>query len=192
VNSSVSGNSVITEEGWTQTGSPGYTTDPTVQAKYDSRALLYNAAEGVPTYLYQAMDTTVADDGTWGLFNTSAQANPAGVTISNMNQIIDNGSTSPDSSTVPTDLKYSITGDTSNVDQLVVQNGSTTDLILWSGVQSSDATEQQQVQVNLSGVGDNAQIFNPTYGLDAVDSYSDTNSIPVTVEDQPIIVQLSS
>ena len=184
--------SVVTEEGWTQTGTPGYTQDATVQAKYDARALLTNAAAGDPTYLYQATNLNANDDGTWGLFNVDGSTTAAGTTISNMNKILDNGSTSPDSSTAAQNISYNITGDTSNVNQLALQNGNTTDLVLWAGTQSDDTTTQQQVQINLSGQPQNATVYDPTNGTDAVSSSQDTNAFGVTVEDQPIIIQLQN
>jgi hypothetical protein len=171
------------------------------QAKYALRTFAVNFLAGVPrTYVHELIDESTDPtywQGNFGLLTWTGVEKPAFTQIANIISLLKD----PGSSYAPGVLDYSLSGNTANVDQLLLekQNG-TFELLLWQEVKSynnsnplGDITVAPvSVTVNFGSTINQAKLYDPSTGTSPVTTYpANQTQITLNVPDRIVILQLS-
>jgi hypothetical protein len=183
----------------------GYSTDNVtqdVQAKYTLDLLMDDAANGIAqTDLYQLMDAYAAnspqgDDG-YGLFDTSNAPKEAATAIHNLTAILaDPGANSTSFALTP--LSYSLTGLPGTGNSLLIEKSSgAQDIVVWNEPQIWDSNTSTEitvpattVTVNLGATYGTVNVFDPLVSSSAVQTLTNVSSVPLSVTDHPLIVEV--
>jgi hypothetical protein len=192
----------------TETGYNNATNDQThggpvterVAAKYTTRSLLQHFKRGfVRTYVYELMDEFPDPEKNerahnWGLLRYNGSEKPAYTALKNMIDLLED----PGPPFKPQGLAYSTSGDMSNVHHLLLQKrDGRFYLILWLEVSSYDRDRdeeidvpRQQVTLHLDTPIREAIIYQPNFSAAPVKKYSTPETMPLSVPDHPLIVEL--
>ncbi|MDT8333520.1 hypothetical protein RQ831_20925 [Roseomonas gilardii] len=195
----------------TETGYPTLTTgagnqgvDETVQAKYTLDLLLDAYSLGIAvTYIYELFDSYEDSDGTnqeahYGLFDYDGTAKEAAVALHNLTAILSDTADTAESFTTGT-LDYTVENLPSSGHSLLFEKSDGTyELAVWNEQQIWDsttnteiATEATTVTVSLGQVFATVTVYDPLDGTDAIATYSNVSSISISINDHPLIIELS-
>jgi hypothetical protein len=187
---------VITETGY-ETNSNSYSgVDELVQAKLTLDTLMDAFKDGVAqTYLYELIDEGGQN---FGLFNSDGTPKLAATALHNLTSILsDPGSTS---SFTPGSLSYAVPNLPANANQLLIEKSNGTfDLVLWAESQIWNPTTQSEVTaptetatVNFGQIEKSVLVFDPLIGTTPIATYSNVQSIQVSLTDHPLVIEISS
>jgi len=132
------------------------------------------------TFIYMLRDDPV--QGYWGLFHADYSAKLSADYLHNLTMILaDRASTTPGS------LKYSILNEPATVHDLLLQkNDRTFELAVW-GEQVSGSNN---ITVNLGGMHETVNVFDPTLGITATQTLHKIAAVPLVLSDHPLIVEI--
>ncbi|UPG72146.1 hypothetical protein MVG78_16720 [Roseomonas gilardii subsp. gilardii] len=196
----------VTESGYPTltTGAGNQGVDETVQAKYTLDLLLDAYSLGIAvTYIYELFDSFEDSDGTnqeahYGLFDYDGTAKEAAVALHNLTTILSDTSDTAESFTTGT-LDYTVENLPSSGHSLLFEKSDGIyELAIWNEQQIWDsttnteiATEATTVTVSLGQVFATVTVYDPLEGTDAIATYSNVSSISVSINDHPLIIELS-
>ncbi len=176
-----------TESGWNQPSE-------TVQAKYSPRMFAWFFKRGIPkTTLFQMVDG--GDGAKWGLLRQNLSEKLAYQSLKNFISVLDDKSTSFS----PSKLNYSLSGDTANIETLLLQKGNGTfDLLIWQAKSCWNRDKKIELKnpnrnliLKLPNRVRTAKLYAPLQSASPIQSFGSANSIPLAVPDHILIVELS-
>jgi hypothetical protein len=133
------------------------------------------------TFIYEMMDDP---DGSCGFYKGDyTTARKAADYLHNLTTILADGG----SLSTPGQLHYSIQGQTATVHDLLLQKSSRAfELAVWGEL----AKGTNSVTVNLGDHCPSVKIYDPTMGVAPVQILNNTDSVPLTLSDHPVIIEL--
>ena len=172
---------VTTETGWATQGNNAITEDQQGKLFLD----LYLAAfkrGWTYTFIYMLRDDPA--QGYWGLVHTDYTPKLSSTYLHNLTTLLaDNASGTPGS------LGYSIPNEPSTVHDLLLQKSNGTyELAVWD----ENAAGSDNVTVNLSATYAAVKVYDPTVGTTALQNLSNVSSVPLTLSDHPVIIEIPS
>lgn len=174
---------VTTETGWTTSGGSRDITEEQ-QGRLFLNLYLAQFKEGWSyTFIYMLKDDP--GQGYWGLFKTDYTAKKAGLYLHNMTTIL------ADTGTIatPGQLDYSIPNQPATVHDLLLQkHDGTFELVVWGEKISGSSA----VTMNLGGTVSSVKIYDPVLGTTATQTLTSVSSIPITLTDHPLILEIQS
>ncbi len=186
---------VVTETGWhnaindTQASQKGVSEQ--VSAKYVPRLFLEYFNRGIQrTFLYELMDERPQPDqeNNFGLIRSDGTPKPAFYSLKNLMSLLNDAP----GSKATGGLSYSLTGNTQNVRQTLLQKSSGEFyLVLWSDVVSADAAVNQAVTLNLSSPIKQAATYLTNQSIDPTATYATPTQLALNVPDSPLVVKLT-
>jgi hypothetical protein len=177
-----------TEVGWNKAGD-------VVQAKYAPRTYALFFKRGVEkTTFFQLVDGL--DGDTWGILRYDLSEKPAYSSIKNFITIVDDNNTTFS----PSKLAYRLEGNTKDIETLLLQKGNGTfDLLIWQAKSCWDRNKKIELQnpnrnlvLKLPESVNNAKLYLPLQSATPVQTLRGTRSIPLSVPDHMMIVELST
>ncbi|MFA7342760.1 MAG: hypothetical protein WC003_00515 [Terrimicrobiaceae bacterium] len=174
---------VATETGWyTQVkGSQAYPITEVQQGKLFLNLYLAAYKRGwSATFIYMLHDN--ASQGYWGLYHTDWTAKPSATYLHNMTTIL-----ADTVSFTPGSLNYSIPSQPATVHDLLIQKS---DGKFMLAVWNEKATGSNAVTVNLGGTYTTVKVYDPTVGTSAQQTLSNVSSVPLTLSDHPVIIEV--
>lgn len=171
---------VTTETGWVTSGAGAITLEQQGRLLLNLYLSAYKRGFSY-TFVYMLRDDTA--QGYWGLFDTSYQPKPSGTYIHNLTTILADTDTR-----TPGKLDYAIANEPAAVHELLLQKSSGTfELVVWGEHQAggSDA-----VTVDLKVPRATVKVYDPTVGTTPTQTLSNVSSVPLTLSDHPLIVEL--
>jgi len=196
---------VITETGYTtQANTPYLGADQAVQAKSILNTLADAYQAGVSTtYLYQLLDLNSSSSDTnpedhYGLFNSDGTPKLAATAVHNLTTILSDNGTGGHTPTTP--LGYSLSNmPVSSHSMVLGKSNGAYDLVIWAEPKMwnpSTSTEisnpSQPVTVDLGGVHQSVNVYDPMNGTSPIASYSNVSSITVPISDHPVIIEIDA
>jgi hypothetical protein len=171
---------VTTETGWVTTGTGAITTEQQARLFLD----LYLSAfkRGFTyTFIYMLRDDPV--QGYWGLFDTSYAPKTSGTYVHNLTTILaDTGAAAPGK------LDYTIASEPATVhDLLLRKSDGHFELVVWDEKLSGGS---DSVTVNLTTTRPTVRVYDPTTGTTAVQTLNAVSSVPLTLSDHPVILEI--
>jgi hypothetical protein len=184
-------------------------TPSNVQAKYLPRLIFYyfknNRIDKLFYYRFMDEETTPKAKW-WGICNNDTTASPklAYTAWKNMNSILNDTDAAFNTGT----LNYSLTGNLSDIYQVLLQKGDGTYyLVVWQEVDNWNSTGSEftypdrQLTLNIEGIAANVKTYLPTFdsgswpneghGTSFKNNYSNVSKISITVPDHIMIVEIS-
>jgi hypothetical protein len=196
---------VITETGYTtQANTPYLGVDQTAEAKLILNTLVdaYKAGVGT-TYLYQLLDLNSSSSDTnpedhFGLFNSDGTPKLAATAIHNLTTILSDNGTGGHQPTTP--LGYSLSGLPASGNSMVLgKSNGAYDLVVWaeppvwnSSTSTDISNAAQPVTVNLGGVRQSVNVYDPLGGTTPIATYTNVSSITVPVSNHPVIIEIDA
>jgi hypothetical protein len=171
---------VTTETGWLTTGTGSITEEQ--QARIFLNLYLSAYKRGwAYTFIYMLRDDP--SQGYWGLFDTSYQPKTSGTYVHNLTTILaDTGARTPGK------LDYAIASEPSTVHDLLLQKSSGTfELVVWDEHPGGGSDD---VVVDLSATRPSVKVYDPTTGTAAIQTLAGVTSVPLTLTDHPVILEL--
>jgi len=119
---------------------------------------------------------------------------PSFVAVSNLISLL----ADPDAEFTPSDLRYALSGNVTDLRQLVLQKQDGTHyLILWVNARSynpaagEDVTvPAQQVSLSLGRSVRRVNSYLPTHSVEAVETFNNPSAIALEVPDEPLVLEL--
>jgi hypothetical protein len=178
---------VTTETGWsTRAGGGGHHSAITEEEQGRLFLNLYLAAfkRGWSyTFIYMLHDHP--GDGYWGLVHTDYTPKLSATYLHNMTTILVDKS----SSFTPGKLRYAIAGKPVTVHDLLMQKSDGTfELAVW-GEQVKGSND---ITVSLGAACASVKVYDPTVGTAPVQTLANVNSVPLTVGDHALIIEIPS
>jgi hypothetical protein len=138
------------------------------------------------TFLYQLRDNEGGFTNTYGICHTDYSYKPAAKYIHNLTTILnDNKSVA----TTPGALNYSIPNEPATVHDLLLQKSTGAfELVVWDERPVGEATDK--VTVNLGATFATVNIYDTTTGTTAAQTLANVNSVPLTLSDHPMIIEV--
>lgn len=170
--------------------------DPATQAKYVPRMFLEQFNAGVPrTFEYELIDEGGPPYDAYGLVDRSLKPKPSFLALSSLLKLV-NGS--PAGGKAP-NVRFSLTGETSNVHHTVLTQAGTFYVVLWVEAMGFDPNSRADVRVPGQRVVLHAgapmkAVSVYAYGADFAlhgSSVAAQRNIPLVVTDSPLVVRLS-
>jgi hypothetical protein len=173
---------VTTETGWA-TGGKGLTQDQ--QGRLYLNIYLAQFKQGFKySFIYMLRDGGGGDAG-YGIFDTNYRPKTSATYLHNLTTILADKS----SSFAPEKVNYSITGKPATVHDLLLQKSNgTLELAVWG----EQVKGTNSVTVNLGSIYRTVSVYDPTVGTTAIQTFSNVASVPLTLSDHPLIVELQS
>jgi hypothetical protein len=162
----------------------GYDTnqyDMTTVAKYTLDAVFDGLKDGdVATYFYSLVDDS---SGAFGLMNADGTPRPAGTALHNLTTLLaDTGGSFTAGS-----LAYGLSGTLTGDNTLLMQKSDGSDwLAVWD-----EQNGAHSVTLNLANNASQISLYNPLTGTNVVQSASNTGTFTFTVNDTPLLVEIS-
>jgi hypothetical protein len=179
-----------TEVGWN-----GNDVSEDVQAKYAPRMFAWFFKIGIlKTMFFQMVDG--GDGAKWGILRQDLSEKPVYSSIKNFISIVDDRN----ETFSPSKLNYRLEGETTNLETLLLQKGNGAfDLLIWQ----AESCWDRQKKIELKNANRNlilklpkkvkkAQLYLPLQGASPIQNFSSTDSIPLSVPDHMMIVELST
>jgi hypothetical protein len=140
----------------------------------------------IRTFIYQLKDNEGGFTNTFGVFDTNNNPKLGANYIHNLTAILnDNRSVS----STPGALNYSIPNETPTVHDLLLQKSAGAfELIVWDERPIGEATDN--VTVNLGGSHAIVNIYDVTVGTSPVQTLANVSSVPLTLTDHPMIIEV--
>jgi hypothetical protein len=173
---------VTTESGW-GTGSNGLT--EAQQGKLFLNVYCAQYRRGFKyTFIYQLRDGEGGDNASMGLFRRDSSPKLAATYIRNLTTILADNRSLP---TPPGKLNYKIPNQPATVhDLLLRKTNGTFELIVWGEMVSGSTS----VTVNLGTARKTVNLYDPTTGASSIRQYTDVASVPLTLSDHPVIIEI--
>jgi hypothetical protein len=186
---------------YTETGYSTNEVSESVQAKYILDLLFDAALEGITkTYVYQLLDayapnTPQGNDG-WGLFDYNEAPKPVANALRNLTTILHDAG---GGAVQPTMLNYSVSGLPATGSTLLIQKSDGSYVIavwaepeIWNSQTHSEITSPVHgATVALPSSFASAKVFDPLIGTNPIASFTNVNSVPISLSDHPILIELS-
>jgi hypothetical protein len=171
---------VTTETGWVTSGT-GAITEPQQGRLFLNLYLAAFKRGWAYTFIYMLRDDP--NQGYWGLFDTSYTAKASGTYLHNLTAILaDAGGRSPGR------LEYTIAAEPSTVHDLLMQKSSGLfELVVWD---ERPGGGSDGVVVDLGSSRASVKVYDPTTGTAAIQAMSGVSSVPLTLTDHPVILEL--
>ena len=171
---------VTTETGWVTTGTGAITTEQQGRLFLDLYLSAYKRGFAY-TFIYMLRDDPV--QGYWGLFDTSYNPKTSGTYLHNLTTILaDTGAAAPGK------LDYSIANEPATVHDLLLRKSSGHfELVVWDEKLSGGT---DSVTVDLTTSRPTVSVYDPTMGTAAVQTLQTVSSVPLTLSDHPVIVEI--
>ena len=187
---------VITETGYTTTA--GHV-DELAAAKYNLNTFFENALNGiVKTYLYELVDESSSPTDTtvehnYGVFYNNWTPKTGATAIHNLTTILK----SAGSGTASTTLNYSVSGLPATGHTFLLGSSTTFDLAVWIDATVYDPTNATDiaapaypVTINLGATFANVSVYDPMVGNTPIATYSNVNTLSISVIDHPLLIQV--
>ncbi len=171
-----------------------------IAAKYIPRLFLENFCEHIPrTYLYELFDEAPNPALTnnqlhWGLIRADGTEKPAYLSLKNLiHELADNADPAP-----PLALAWTLSDSGPAIRHLLLQksNGEF-DLILWQEVSSYNTWIHREVRNDPANttliLGNEARrvvLFEPVLQATPIQTYTNVTSVPVSIPDHPLVVEI--
>jgi hypothetical protein len=165
------------------------------KAKYTPRHYMWYFMRGIQrTMTYEMVSPTDPSDN-WGLLRADLSETPAYTSLKNTMTILQDNNATFASGT----LQYSVSGDTTNLQQCLLQKGNGTYyLVLWQAAiswnrdtKTDTPAPSRSVTLNLSTRIGTARTYLPKSSASATNTYTNPTSISLSVPDHILIVELS-
>jgi hypothetical protein len=171
---------VTTETGWVTTGTGAITTAQQGRLFLDLYLSAYKRGFAY-TFIYMLRDDPV--QGYWGLFDTSYNPKTSGTYVHNLTTILaDTGAAAPGK------LDYAIANEPATVHDLLLRKSSGRfELVVWDEKLSGGT---DSVTVDLTTSRPTVSVYDPTMGTAAVQTLQAVSSVPLTLSDHPVIVEI--
>ncbi len=170
---------VTTETGWLTEGKKAISEDQ--QGKLFLNLYLAAFKRGWSyTFIYMLRDDP--GQGSWGLFRTNYTAKPSAAFLHNLTTIL-----ADKSSSTPGSLDYSIPGEPATVHDLLLQKSDGAfELAVWG----ENASASNNITVSLGATFTTVRVYDPTVGITATENLENVASVPLTLSDHPLIVEV--
>lgn len=183
---------IATEAGYHTGGAEtGNAVSEAVHAKYIPRMFLNNFNKGIRrTFSYELIDqwpNPGDKESNFGLLRYDGSPKPAFTAQKNLMSLLNDSN----AALTPKTLNYSITGNTTNLQQTLLQksNGNLF-LILWLEVPSTDQNRSRTITLNLNTPISQATTFLPNQSTAPTRQYNAPQQLTLTVPDHPLVVRL--
>jgi hypothetical protein len=172
---------VTTETGWMTQGTNALT--EAQQGKLFLNLYLSAYKRGWSyTFIYMLHDD--AGQGYWGFVRPDYSYKLSATYLHNMTTILSDNT----SSFTPGILNYSIPGEPATVHDLLIQKSNGTfELAVWS----EKASGTNSVTVNLGATYSTVKLYDPTIGTSVQQTLSNVSSVPLTLSDHPMVLEIS-
>ena len=174
---------VTTETGWTTSGSGKTLTEDQQGRLFLNLYCAQFKRNWKLTFIYMLRDDP--NQGYWGLFRTDYTPKLSGTYLHNLTTILaDTGAI-----TALGQLNYSIPAQPITVHDLLMQkkNG-TLELAVWN----EKASGSNAISVNLGNSFAEVRVYDPVAGTAPIQTLTNVNSVPITVSDHPVILEISN
>jgi hypothetical protein len=169
---------VTTETGWVTMGTNAITQEQQARLFLDLYLSAYKRGFAY-TFIYMLRDD--ANQGYWGLFDTSYTAKRSGTYLHNLTTIL-----ADTSARTPGKLDYTITGEPASVHDLLLQKSDGTfALVVWNDRPSGGS---DSISVGLGASRAKVAVFDPTMGATATQSLANVAAVPLTLTDHPVVI----
>jgi hypothetical protein len=188
---------VMTETGYTTT--PSYV-DELSAAKYNLNTLMENALNGIAkTYLYELVDEDTNTSGTtvsdyFGEFHGDWTPKVGATAIHNLTTVLKNAG----GGTASKAFNYNVTGLPATGHSFLLASNTAMELAVWIDATVYDsanavdiAAPAYPVTVNLGATYANVAVYDPMVGTTPIATYSNVNTVSISVVDHPLIVQVN-
>lgn len=179
-------------------GQPGVSEE--AAAKYLPRTYLDFFRSGVArTFAYEFIDefedpNLTNPEARFGMVRKDGSPKPSFVAVSNLIDLL----ADPGAEFTPSDLRYAVNGNVTDLRQLVLQKQDGTHyLILWVNARSYDlATGEdtsvpvQQVSLNLGRSVRRVNSYLPTRSVEIVETFNNPAAVNLDVPDEPLVLEL--
>jgi hypothetical protein len=134
------------------------------------------------TVIYMLHDSV--GQSSWGFVHHDYSHKPSAVYLHNMTTILADKS----SAFTPGKVNYSIPAKPATVhDMLMQKSDGTFELAVWG----ERAKGSDDVIVNLGAAYPSVKVYDPTVGVEPTQTLSNVNSVPLTLSDHPVIIELA-
>ncbi len=171
---------VTTETGWA-TGGKNLT--PEQQGRLYLNLYLAQFKQGFKyTFIYMLRDAGGSDAG-YGLFDADYHPKQSATYLHNLTTILsDNGVARPGK------LRYTIPNPPATVhDLLLRKSNGAFELAVWN----ERVNGTNDVTVDLGGTHRSVKVFDPTIGIAPIQTYAKARSVPLTLSDHPVVMEIS-
>jgi len=172
---------VTTETGWVTGGPNGLT--PEQQGRLYLNLYLAQFKRGFRhTFVYMLRDAGGSDAG-YGIFQTDYQPKRSAIYLHNLTSILaDDGG-----AVAPATLDYTIPNPPPTVHDLLLQKGDGTfGLVVWS----EKASGSSPITVDLGATRPSVKLYDPTTGAAPTQTLTAARSVPLTLSDHPVLLEL--
>lgn len=171
---------VTTETGWVTSGTNALTEEQ--QGRLFLNLYLSAYKRGFSyTFIYMLRDDPV--QGYWGLFDASYNAKTSGLYLHNLTTIL-----ADTESPMPGKLDYSIANEPATVHDLLLQKSTGQfELVVWDERPSGGSDD---IVVDLTSSRATVNVYDPTMGTSPTQTLSAVSSVPLTLSDHPVIIEL--
>lgn len=170
---------VTTETGWITAGTNAITEDQ--QGKLLINLYLSAMKRGwAYTFVYYLHDSS---QGAWGLYHADWTPKLSAIYLHNLTTILSDNS----SRFSPSLLNYSISGKPATIHDLLMQKSNKAfELAVWA----DQVSGSNRVMVNLGERSETVKIYDPTMKTSPIRTLSNTTSVPLTLSDHALIVEV--
>ncbi|HEY3819977.1 MAG TPA: hypothetical protein VGL81_22585 [Polyangiaceae bacterium] len=171
---------VTTETGWVTSGTGAITLEQQGRLFLDLYLSAYKRGFAY-TFIYMLRDDPV--QGYWGLFDTGYNPKTSGTYVHNLTTIL-----ADTAAAAPGKLDYAIAAEPTTVHDLLLRKGNGHfDLVVWDEKLSGGT---DNVTVDLTTSRPTVTVYDPTMGTAAVQTLNAVSSVPLTLSDHPVIVEI--
>jgi hypothetical protein len=189
---------VYTEWGYSTNGGVNAGVNEDVQMRYGLDGFLDAASTGTKTFMYALLDAyapgSPQGDQGWGLFDYTGAPKQLAIALHNLHQIIKDAGRESDYIIYP---NFTLSGLPVGGSSLALgRHDGTAMEVLWAEPPLWDAasgTERaivpQTVEIELGAVFQKVEVFDPTMGTSAVQSFSNVAEVSVTLGASPLVIK---
>jgi len=172
---------VSTETGWVTQGTGAITEEQQARIFLNLYLSAYKRGWSY-TFIYMLRDDPV--QGYWGLFDTSYTAKTSGTYLHNLTTLLADAAAAPTGK-----LDYTVPNEPATVHDLLLQrsDGSFA-LAIWD---EHPAGGTDTVTVDLTKPRSSVVVYDPTTGTTATQTLANASSVPLTLTDHPVILDLT-
>jgi hypothetical protein len=172
---------VTTETGWLTQGSGAITQDQQGRVLVNLYLAAFKRGWSY-TFVYMLRDDPV--QGYWGLFDTGYQPKKSGTYLHNLTTVLaDTGARAPGR------LSYAIANEPATVHDLLLQKSDGTfELVVWD---ERPGGGSDNVSVSLGASRSPVSVYDPTTGTLPVQMYAQITSVPLTLGDHPVVIEIA-
>ena len=171
---------VTTETGWVTTGTGAITTEQQARLFLDLYLSAFKRGFSY-TFIYMLRDDPV--QGYWGLFDTSYAPKTSGTYVHNLTTILADTGAAPAGK-----LDYAVASEPATVHDLLLRKADGRfELVVWDEKLSGGT---DAVTVDLKTTRASVRVYDPTTGTAAVKTLTAVTSVPLTLSDHPVVIEI--